>query len=228
MDPADLEHVLALYDGEIAFTDHHLGRLLNWLKGRDLVDKTIVVVTSDHGEEFFEHGERGHRNNLYDETLLVPLLFRYPEALPGGVTVSAPVRLQDVASTILELAGLGPVPGFGSRLGDDPLSGHSLLPLDQPRLRSASGDLVGRWSFLRQPDAKVILTEGGSTRLYDLREDPGEQEDVASEQAERTRALEGQLRLYRERARARRGTTTAAPAMDEGRQEMLRGLGYVD
>ena len=106
MDPRDLEHVMALYDGEIRHTDDHLGRLFDSLKGLGAFDDTIIVVTSDHGDEFFEHGKKGHGQNLFDSVLRIPLLMRYPSKIPAGRVVEGQVRLMDVAPTILGLAGI--------------------------------------------------------------------------------------------------------------------------
>ena len=73
--------MIALYDGEIAWTDRHVGLLIERLEEHGLLDETIVVVTADHGEEFFEHGRFGHRKELYDESVRVPLVVRYPAEL---------------------------------------------------------------------------------------------------------------------------------------------------
>src|SRR6185295_2326497 len=104
---ADLAHLLALYDGEIRFTDDHVGRILDHLQGRGLEASTLVLMTSDHGEEFLEHGSWEHQKTLYEEVVRVPLMLRGP-----GVTARrepSPTTLLDVAPTILAWAGL-PVP----------------------------------------------------------------------------------------------------------------------
>ena len=83
MDRLDLEHVVALYDGEIALVDMFLGRLFQQLKRRGLWDETMVIVTADHGDEFFEHGNKGHRKSLYRETLQIPAGHQVP-CIPLG------------------------------------------------------------------------------------------------------------------------------------------------
>ena len=115
----DLEHLIALYDGEIAWVDSQLGRLFDWLDEAGLADDTLVVVTSDHGEEFFEHGNKVHRNNLAREVLHVPLLMRWPGELPAGLVVPDAVSLVDVSSTIYSLLDVAEPPG---------LSGIDLTP----------------------------------------------------------------------------------------------------
>ncbi|MFN0178563.1 MAG: sulfatase-like hydrolase/transferase [Gemmatimonadales bacterium] len=98
------------YDAAIAHLDGELAHLLEALVQRGALERTIVVVTSDHGELFGEHGLTGHANALYLPLLRVPLLIRYPAAVPGGVRVGAAVSLRDVAATITGLAGLEPDP----------------------------------------------------------------------------------------------------------------------
>src|SRR5262249_34350660 len=113
MDPRDLAHVVALYDGEIRYVDEYLGHVIDVVDRLGVLDQTLLVVTSDHGEEFFEHGRKGHRNALYDESIRIPLLMRYPGKIPAGTVIDRQVRLLDVAPTILALAGVAPPPEFG-------------------------------------------------------------------------------------------------------------------
>ena len=124
MPKRDLAHLVALYDGEIRFTDEHLGRLFAWLEGAGLRDDTIVVVTADHGDEFFEHGQSGHRKTLYEESIRVPFVLRYPRRVPGGQVIDELVRLMDVAPTVLSLAGVERPKAFG--LTEGPKRGRSL------------------------------------------------------------------------------------------------------
>ena len=110
----DLEHVVALYEGELAWIDVNVGRILAALDARGLASKTLVVVVSDHGEEFFDHGNLGHRHALYEESVRVPLLLRLPGTLPAGATVAGPVSLTDVLPTVLDVLGLPHQDGPGS------------------------------------------------------------------------------------------------------------------
>ncbi|MAF67345.1 MAG: hypothetical protein CMJ84_17025 [Planctomycetes bacterium] len=115
MAEADLRHLVALYDGEIAWVDSQVGRLLDALEARDLTRDTLVVVVSDHGEEFFEHGEKQHRRSLYRESVHVPWIVRWPAGLPAGLRIAGPVGLVDLAPTISGLCGLAPPPGAMGR-----------------------------------------------------------------------------------------------------------------
>ena len=115
----DLQHIVALYRGEIGWVDEQLGRLMAKLRETGRLERTLVAVTSDHGEEFFEHGFRGHKLTVFEEVLRVPLLVVLPESLRGSSpqTVDAQVELSDVLPTILDYAGLETPPSvFGRSL----------------------------------------------------------------------------------------------------------------
>ena len=120
MPPRDLEHLVALYDGGIAWIDSEVGRLLDSLQARGLARDTLVILTADHGEEFFEHGFKTHRRQLYLETSGVPLLMRWPAGLPATRRVAGTVGSIDVAASIYEATGIEP---------SSPTGGHSLLEL---------------------------------------------------------------------------------------------------
>jgi len=106
MAPRDLDHLLALYDGGIAWVDSEVGRFLDGLKELGLEEDTLVIITSDHGEEFFEHERKTHRKQLHRESVHVPLLMRWPGRLPEGVKITGPTGIVDVAPTVLSAAGL--------------------------------------------------------------------------------------------------------------------------
>ncbi len=118
--PRDVEHLIALYDGEITYWDNHLGRFLNRLAAEGLLDNAVVVLTSDHGQMFGEHGKWVHRNSLYEEVLRVPLFIHFPGVVPAGKVINTPVSTADLMPTVLDLVGL-PLPGG--------LDGANLRPL---------------------------------------------------------------------------------------------------
>ena len=99
----DLAHMAALYDGEIAFTDENVGKVLQVLQDLGLSEKTLVVVLSDHGEAFLEHGKILHGNSLYEELLHVPLIMRLPGVIPAGKRVAGNVSHVDLMPTVLGL-----------------------------------------------------------------------------------------------------------------------------
>ncbi len=96
MDPRDLEHLIALYDAEILYTDREIGYLIDALDRNGLSENTLIVVTSDHGVEFFEHGNKGHYRTLFDEVLRIPMIVRLPGRVQAGVRVSEQVGHLDV------------------------------------------------------------------------------------------------------------------------------------
>ena len=184
--PADWDHIRALYDGEIAFTDEAVGRLLEGLKERGLAKNTLIVFLSDHGEEFFEHEGFEHGHTLYDELLRVPLIFSLPGRLPEGVRVSRQVRLVDIAPTIMDLLGLRPDPDFeGVSLkslltGEGSVTANSgtLLP---PEIAYAEATIYGRYqkSITAYPWKLIYDMVSGERRCFNLAEDPGEYNDIS-------------------------------------------------
>ena len=99
----DLAHMMALYDGEIAHTDEEIGKVLELLQDLGLSEKTLVIVLSDHGEAFLEHGKLRHGNSLYEEVLHVPLIMRLPGVIPAGKRVAGNVSHVDLMPTVLGL-----------------------------------------------------------------------------------------------------------------------------
>lgn len=221
----DLDHVIALYDGEIAFVDAHIGNLLQALSALRMQDNTIVAVVADHGEEFFEHGRSGHFKTLYDEVLHVPLLVRYPGHIPAGKRVQGQVRLMDVPPTLLELAGL--------RVRK-PASNHDAMSLAS-ELRSPSdnrvpclpafGDLNATLASLRTSREKLIWNLRTNQRvLYNLVADPGEQHAVAA--AIDMNLLTTQLKQWRSSASELDQTERIEPGDEE--KSRLQSLGYLE
>lgn len=174
LDPENLEHYRALYDGEIAFADAQLRRLFAYLRSRGLADNTVVVVMADHGEEFLDHGGCDHGHTFYEELLHVPLVISGPGVAAGKVD-SSRVGSYDVAPTLLGLAG-GEVPGR--------MEGRDLRA-DGPARTIPSDGVITAPQHLRMPWLCCVRRSGVKTyRLRDgegfrdlttdLSEDPGE------------------------------------------------------
>jgi arylsulfatase A-like enzyme len=237
----DLDHVLALYDGEILFTDRYIGYFLERLERQGLAERTIVVITADHGEEFFEHGGKGHRRTLYEEVLRVPLLVRFPGRIPPGARLEELVRHIDIAPTILSLLGIEPgAPVSGAAVGfDGPARGEGRSAVS----RLANAGSSNLWISSRTREHKYLLNlrrgrfERGSEILYDLVRDPGEQEPIATEDLEKgngpavrerfrqsLEALSLEERSLREFYHLSTGERVELP---EEVREQLRSLGYV-
>ena len=218
------------YDGEVAWSDELVGRLDEALARLGIRDRTLVAVTSDHGEALGDHGEIVHGYFLYQATLRVPLLLRGP-GIAAGTRIPVVARSVDLFPTLLDLAGV-PAPksayalagrslaaaarGAGSRLEEAPAFAESLTP----RVHYGWSDLRsvrdGRWKFIRAPRPE----------LYDLGRDPGERRNLVDEEPARARALAAALdRHLREEERA---PQRAAPAADAPAElvEKLSALGY--
>ena len=219
--PADVAYLLSLYDGEVRATDQAVGHLLEALEDRGLLKDTLVVVTADHGEEFKDHGAKGHQHSLYDELIRVPLILWSPGLLSPAV-VETPVGLRDVAPTIAALTGTE-VP--------DGSDGTSLLGL----LRSGDARRDPVVSVLyRQTEPSVLagaIRDGDRKVIFDARTGEWTQFDLAVDPAERggfeptDRALAETLRRHLTPAEpigARSEPSKIPPALEE----RLRRLGY--
>jgi arylsulfatase A-like enzyme len=221
----DRARLQALYDGEISYHDAHLVRLRAALSDMGALDRTVVVVTADHGEEFFDHGSVGHGHSLYEELIHVPLFVRAPESLPGGTRVAARVSLVDVVPTVLDLLGLPPVAE---------LPGRSLVPL---AWEGATGMEVAFGEFLEGQRAAVgsrykLIQRGYSPVLFDLSEDPEELRSVAALRPVALRtmatALSRHLATLEGRDRPRPRIRPAPDAgIDDELEQQLRALGYM-
>lgn len=213
LDPAaDVAHLSALYDTEIHYFDRSLRWLLAAFEGERL-GETLFVLTADHGEELYDHGGWKHGRTLYQEQLRVPMIWRWEGRLPAGTRIAGPVRLLDVAPTLLDAAG-GSVP--------DSWQGRSLLPLLQGERRNrrpflfaqhlADGPpraaLLGRRWKLILFDRRRQFVPGGElddilyhqelrrlarVELYDLEHDPGEHHNLAAQRPDLVAALAPQL-----------------------------------
>ncbi len=213
---ADARELRRIYDSEIAWTDHHIGRLLDGVRALGLMERTLVVFTADHGEEFLDHGKLGHGRALFEELVGVPLLLRYPDGAPG--VVDRPVALLDVYPTVLEAAGI--------EIGHE-VEGRSLRgePDDRRVILSATRRRRHLSAAIDRRH-KLVRAGSGETRLYDLDSDPGEMRDLSAGGGEIPERLEAALRVYE----GRLAGADEAPGIEigSGDREALRALGYVD
>jgi len=217
----------ALYDGEIRHVDQQFQRLLDLLEREGLASRTMVVVISDHGEEFHDHGSLLHGFTMYDEQVRVPLIVRVPGLTDSGDVVGQQVRLIDLMPTVLELLG-API--------DTAVQGSSFVPLlhgesmpERPALSEWGYRPYVSW---RAPPWKLIYDiDADSSVLYNLDDDPRELRDVAKEQPklvatmmrEMTRTLSEAIEAGKSLTSERGEVELTAEQIDQ-----LSALGYVD
>ncbi|HYH45062.1 MAG TPA: sulfatase [Thermoanaerobaculia bacterium] len=221
--PADLQHLVDLYDDEIAYWDGQFGRLLAAIQEAGMAEETVIALVADHGEDFLEHGHVKHCRTLFDTSIKVPFVLRAPGIAPGVRQVQA--RNLDLVPTLLDLLGM-PTEGEGLAL-----EGRSLVPaLRSPdsHALSASIQFAAQGALRSASDARHKLIAdlaAGTYTLYDLTADPGETRDVLAETVQRDRRAIGLLH------RALREHLARAGARLQGTQEAekkLRALGYLE
>ncbi len=238
----DLEKILALYDGEIRFTDDTIGQLLESMREDDLLSNTIVVVTADHGDEFFEHGGKGHRRNLYEETVRIPLVVWYPPAIRPG-RIDEVVRVIDIAPTLLEMCSLPATESVPEdpRLRTNRTFARSLLPLigsggnNPGDSRPAVCELLApkkiSLSSIRVGDSKLVIDAISDTvELFDLDTDPGEQHAVTNDPNDpEVVRLTGILQMLQRSSRGDRENQSETEVdLDPRIEQQLRELGYIE
>lgn len=215
---ADLQHLIDLYDEEIAYFDRRFGELLAAVREAGLLDDTILVFTSDHGEDFLEHGYLSHCRTLFDTSIRTPLLLHVPGVKPRVVT--APVRNLDIVPTLLDYAGID-IAGLE-------LEGRSLRALMEGK-----EDGEPRWQLASQAvfrsisDSRFKLIhdlKGGEFWLYDIAADPKETRNVLTQERRSFHALRGSLNAWLARTEGEAGESVRKSEEAEAR---LRALGYL-
>jgi choline-sulfatase len=220
-EPYKTEYASSLYDGEIAYTDHVIGKLFESLKQNGVAEKTIVILTGDHGEGLGEHKERTHSLFIYDATQHVPLMIHLPNK--KAHRIQSIVSHIDIAPSILELAGISPASG---------MQGKSLIPLingkeDPDRIaysESIFPELHYGWSPLKGiTTTKYKFIEAPKPELYDRSGDRSEQKNIIASKADVADALRKQLQSFIDA-----DTQKSNPQkLDPETEERLGALGYV-
>jgi arylsulfatase A-like enzyme len=223
-DSKDFDYILALYDGEIAYTDEAIRKTVQML---DPTSDSLIIVTSDHGEEFLDHQKFGHHDTLYEELISIPLIMRLPGSRYAGRVVDGQVSIVDIVPSLLDYLGAD-VP--------EQLQGESFMPLVEGQHREIPRPIVsslhryeGRridaivkeeWKFIRYTGRRLHEV------LYNLAADPEERTDVAklnqSIKVKLAAALQEQLN------RNSVGSEPAVAGATDERLEDLRALGYVE
>jgi choline-sulfatase len=220
--PARYAGLTTPYDGEVAYADELVGRLLERLKQLGVYERAVIAVVSDHGEGLKDHGEEEHGIFLYKEAVHVPLLLRLPGGVRGGTRLAGNVGLVDLPATLLDLAGLA----------TDDLDGRSLLPaVDAGRLEAPppvySETFYPRyhfgWSELHAvTDVPLRYVQAPRPELYDVGRDPGETRNLIDERATAAAGMSAWLAEH-----GRIGAPATPESVSPELQEKLQALGYI-
>jgi arylsulfatase A-like enzyme len=240
----ELWNIVGLYDGEIRYTDEKLiGPLIQKLKDMGMYDQTMIIFTSDHGEEFYEHHGWGHGHSLYDESLKVPLIIKFPQSQFKGQRIDDIVSLVDIFPTVLEETGID----FSAL----EIDGQSLLPLikgkekgDRTFLADIASNVLAshipQRITLNRGREKLILNKHfrpedlsffispppdlGPVELYNLALDPGEKQNIADNNPQVANQFIQRIDAIYEAAMKRE---TKKLEMDEELKKRLKALGYI-
>jgi len=204
----DKEYVIAQYDGAVAYMDAAIQSVFTALEALGILDKTIVVVNSDHGETLYDHDCFFDHHGLYEPTLHVPLVIRYPRRIPAGRRIGGYTGHQDLVPTLLELAEID----AGIRF-----DGRSLLPMLDGEVPSHESEFyITECTWMRKhgwrtPEWKLILAlepdfhSKPPVELYNLAEDPGETENIAEQESEVVALLTARMEHWIARREAETG-----------------------
>jgi arylsulfatase A-like enzyme len=230
----DLEHIIALHDGEIRFTDEHVGKLLRKVDELRLTNNTLIILVSDHGDEFLEHGGSMHAHTLYEELIHIPFIIKYAHVIPEGKKVDTLVSHIDIMPTVFDILKIR---------SDVKMEGRSLLPaityaslggqFNAPAPVYSELDLNRNLRCIRTRKHKLIYDiTTKKEEVYDLEVDPKETTDLNVENrfTEAGRLLHNQLFEW---MKLNESSTTAIRhignkvELDEMTKTILRGLGYL-
>ncbi|MDP8248412.1 MAG: sulfatase-like hydrolase/transferase [Candidatus Tritonobacter lacicola] len=212
------------YDTEIAFMDSQIERLIEYLKKEDMLEKTLVVVVGDHGESLGEHGEDEHGLLLYSSSMHVPMIFSRPGSLPESTEVESPVSTVDLFTTILDLFGWKPPGRTSGRSFAPALSGVAVpgmpfyseteFPLTEYGWSPLASVTDRVWKYIKAPRGE----------LYNLRDDPKEMENLATDRPHKVQELKAELAAIEGGMAVRESSDVA---LDELSQKVLESLGYL-
>ncbi|HWP93498.1 MAG TPA: sulfatase-like hydrolase/transferase [Thermodesulfobacteriota bacterium] len=219
----DYHYVIDKYDGEIYYTDYYLGKLFNKLKELNLYDDSIIILTSDHGENFLDHpAYHIDHKELYDEIVKVPLIIKAP-MFPTNQIITTQVESIDIMPTVLEKLGIS-LPNW--------IDGKSVVELVQKGTYGkthAFSERNYRYKMIRSNDWKLIHRSDTELELFDLKNDPGEQENLIAEKSSIAKPLYENLGFWMDIQKEKSKLFTADKIELDGElTQKLKALGYVN
>lgn len=225
---ADRDFIRGLYDAEVTFVDAQLGALFDFLRREGMYDPTLIIVTADHGEEFWEHGGFEHGHTLYRELLEVPLIIKFPQGQWAGTVVSERVSLLDLFPTLMNYFHW-PVP-FA-------VDGRSFLPAEgqngftfPPRTSIISENLhygPEQQSLYSGSYQLIINRVTGRVELYNVAEDPGQTQNLLGRPEELPAVLKSELEAVAKKMKELEGASPREASIDAETKAKLRALGYL-
>lgn len=228
--PAQRDHYIRLYERAVAYTDTHLGQLFEFLDSARLSEETVIILLSDHGEEFLEHQRWGHwEDNLHDEVLRVPLIMKIP-GYAGPSAIDQQIRLIDLMPTVLDLWGCPPPAELQGKSLAALLDGSPNASLPEVAVSEMWREA---WHIISvRTEAYKYIWDSKKTdqaRLYDLRHDPGEKYNIADELPGVVREMHQHVeQRLREMVDTRPKEVAAGPELDAEMLSRLRDLGYIE
>jgi arylsulfatase A-like enzyme len=230
LDPDQVRYVSGVYDGDIRWVDDALASFFEFLEREKLRESTVVVITSDHGEELFEHGGGDHGTTLFREQLIVPLLVAAPDAYArriGGL-----VGLADIVPTALELAGQSVPAGLDGRsLASVIRSWHGDAPSDarvSTLVKTRPEKSYRMSSWLDDEDHLIDDRQEGVVMLFDAAKDRAEANDRAAKEKDAAATIRGRLLDYERGFAGKPGAPASSTSPSAEELERLKSLGYLD
>ncbi len=229
------EYIISQYDGSIRLMDNYVGKLVKELQKRNILDKTLFIITADHGDEFYEHGEWGHgwHRYPYEELIHIPLILRYPQKLPQGKVIDELVSQIDFMPTILDISGI-PIKN------NKEIQGLSLLNIINEKDERFRNRFILSETYLtpnnnfirtiRNQESKLIVCKTDYNLelfLYDLINDPEEKINIVNKNLQQRTLLLQQLENYVNKL-PRYGSSAKKAMIDEETKQRLKALGYIN
>jgi arylsulfatase A-like enzyme len=233
LDQNKIKHLVARYDAKIYYHDIHLGILKDFLINNNLLNETIIIITADHGEEFFDHGGWNHGYSLYEELIHVPLIFHCPGLIVAGKRISEMIAHVDVLPTILSLCGISSNFKFPYKIEGLDMSGNLMLQSSNNYREHIFSELNkpgNQVSYcLRYPSNKAIISRNALEKKYlffDLQNDPHESLNIWKQESPIQTMCFEKLESILKDAKAR-SFKPSHVILDEKTKEQLKSLGYI-
>lgn len=236
----DLDHLIALYDGEIAYTDEQVGQFLQTLDELSEPKNTLTILFSDHGEAFAEHGILMHGNSAYREEIMVPLIWRWPGVLPQGLRIASSVSTLDITATLTELLPSAKMNQCQGLSLWPALRGEQLLENRLIFSQKANEDLVfpHHFALTRGPyrfhalSANYVFDTNSRLEFYDRSRDPDEQHNLINSNPAQVLSMKQSLVQFQQacedlRTAREKGCSTSPVPLTEQERRQLESLGYI-